>query len=321
MKFFSSAVRARVIITKQQAKSISKMYKDLSIELAKEAEALSHRENVSSVIRVKYLNDLQKQINAKLAHMGQYQNTSIKFNMFNAANAVVNNNVEFLGKIGISLDGAYSHVPGDIVRDIASGKLYEGKWSLSSAIWKNTKKAQNDINTIVAKGVADQKSIYEIAKDLSDYVNPNKRKDWQWSKVYPGTAKVVDYNAQRLARTMISHSYQRSLVRVTEHNPFVECYEWLTSNSDRVCETCIEREIEGHGVFIDGVEIPGYYYAEDLPLDHPNGMCTVDVVTPDYDEIADRLADWVNGEEDSELDEFAEDLGYEPITFKSKVSK
>lgn len=321
MKVFSNSARTRVNITREQAKSIKQMYKDLSKELAKEAQSLSHRDNISSKIRIQYIQGLQKQINEELNNIGRYQNSSLKANMFKVASAVVKDNQVFLNSLGININNAYSHIPSEVVTRIATGDLYKDKWNLNKAIWGNVHKTESDIDMIVAKGVAGQKSTYEIAKDLENYVNPAKRKDWQWSKVYPGTAKVVDYNAQRLARTMVSHAYQTSLLESTRMNPFVECYEWLTSNSDRVCEICMEREEGFHGVIIDGEPMNGCYYAEDLPLDHPNGMCTVDIVTPDYDDIAGRLADWVNGEEDEELDDFAEDLGYNAVTFKSKVSK
>lgn len=161
---------------------------------------------------------------------------------------------------------------------------------------KHTKKAQQDINSIIAKGIAENKSSYDIAKDLEKYVNPSAKKDWDWSKVYPGTNKKVDYNAQRLARTMVSHAYQYSFVQTTKHNPFVEDYIWRSAGSERTCEICAERN--------------GKHYAKDkLPLDHPNGLCTFIANTPDnMEDIADRLADWAHGKSDPELDEFVKSL-------------
>lgn len=317
---FADANRARVKITKAQAKSISKMYRDLSEDIRAEAKALQNRTNVSSILRTQYLDNLSKQINEELRQINASQSASIKSNMAAVSSAVVKNNEKMLYKMGIKATGAYSYVPSDIVKEIASGQLYEGRWSLSTAIWKNTRKTQSDINMIVAKGVAGQKSTYEIAKDLEKYVNPSAKKDWQWSKVYPGTAKVVDYNAQRLARTMVSHAYQDSVMRVTKDNPFVECYEWMTSNSDRVCPVCEERESGFHGVVIDGQAMYGCYYADDVPLDHPNGMCTIAPYTVSYTEISNRLADWVNGKSDPDIDRFAKSLGYSSSsTLKSKV--
>lgn len=319
-QYFADASKARVQITRAQQRAITQMYRELSEDIAKEISSISNRTNVSSILRTQYLQGLSNQINQELNNMAKSQNASIRDGMMAISQRVVLNNEALLQQIGIDIQGAYSYIPADVVKEIASGKLYEGRWSLSEAIWGNTRKTQSDINKIVAQGVAGQKSTYEIAKDLEDYVNPAMRKDWKWSKVYPGTARVVDYNAQRLARTMISHAYQDSILRSTVDNPFVECYEWMTSNSDRVCPICEERESGFHGVVINGKSMYGCYYAEDLPLDHPNGMCTVDVyIERDYDAIADRLADWVNGNNDEELDNFAESLGYTSSTLKSKV--
>ena len=55
-------------------------------------------------------------------------------------------------------------------------------------------------------------SYYEIAKDLESYVRPNARLPWNLrmadgKKIYK---KQIDYNAQRLARTLVQHGYQQS---------------------------------------------------------------------------------------------------------------
>lgn len=320
-QYFADASRARVQITAAQARSIRDMYSDLAVEIAAENKRLSSRSNISSILRRQYLDTLSAQIKVELDNINRIQNTTIRKNMASVASAILVDNTNLLNKMGINITGAYSFVPTDVVKEIASGKLYEGRWTLNSAIWSNTAKTKRDIDYIIAKGIAGQKSTLEIAQDLEKYVNPAKRKDFQWSKVYPGSAKVVDYNAQRLARTMISHAYQDSLVRSTRDNPFVECYRWLTSNSDRVCDICIERAEGFHGVVIDGKSMEGCYYASDIPLDHPNGMCTVETVIPDdFNKIGSRLADWVNGKDDAALDNFAVSMGYEPRYVKSKVT-
>ena len=321
-RVFADASKARIEITNKQAKQIAKLYEDLSLEIEEEIAALSNRTNVSSILRTQYLYNLKDQVQQELRNINGKTEGIIRSNMGEVAAAVVADNERFLASVGLNLAGAYSHIPTDIVKEVASGQLYKDRWTLSNAIWGNTQKTLSDVNSVVAKGIAGQKSTYEIAKDLEKYINPALRKDWEWSKVYPGTAKVVDYNAQRLARTMISHAYQDSILRTTRDNPFVECYEWMTAGGDRVCEICQERESGFHGVVINGKSMYGCYYADDLPLDHPNGMCTIDVyIDNDYDAIADRLADWVNGEQDPEMDKFAQSLGYSSSTLRSKVSK
>lgn len=307
--YFADASKARVRITNAQARAIKSMYKDLAEEIAEESARLSTRTNISSIMRRQYLANLSRQIDKELDNIGKMQSSTIRANMQAVASAIVEDNVLLLNKMGINATAAYSYIPSDIVKEVASGRLYKGRWTLNKAIWDNTAKTKKDINTVIAKGIAGQKSTYEIAKDLEKYVNPSKRKDWAWSKVYPGTNKVVDYNAQRLARTMVSHAYQDAFVRTTKDNPFIDSYRWLASGGDRMCEVCAER---------DGK----IFEKDELPLDHPNGMCTFEaVISKSFNQIGEELADWVNGADSSELDNFAESLGYTPITLKSKVSK
>lgn len=306
--YFADAERARVRLTQAQRKRITDMYKSLAKDIDKEVASLSQRTNVSSILRTQYLKGLSKQVNEELEHMGTQQKASIKEGMTVVSEAVVASNVKMMEGMGIHLRGAYSYIPRDVVAEVSSGNLYKGRWNLNSAIWKNIKRTQNDINSIVAKGIAQQKGTYEIAKDLEKYVNPAKRLDWDWSKVYPGTSRVVDYNSQRLARTMISHAYQDSFVRSTKDNPFIEEYEWIASGGDRMCPICEERD--------------GKHFSKlELPLDHPNGMCTFGIVTSyEMTDVADRLADWVNGADDPELDSYARSMGYPINTVKSSVS-
>ncbi len=289
-----TAEQERVRLTAAQQKQIQRLYENAAKEVAKKAEQAPRVP--SDTLRKQYLNQLQNQLNEELDKIRGEIESTVKGNMKKTAEAVVGDNIDFLKEVGMPIQGAFSHVPDEVVRAVATGQLYEGKWSLSRALWKNTRRTQRDVQNVVAQGIAQNKSAYDIAKDLEKYVDPSSRKDWDWSKVYPGTARKVDYSAQRLARTMVSHAYQQSFVRTTQKNPFVTKYKWVSSGGARMCEICAER---------DGVE----YSKTDLPLDHPNGMCTfVAVIEDSMTDIADRIADWALGGSDPELDAFARTL-------------
>lgn len=284
----------RVELTKQQQKEIEDLYQRVAKNIAKEAEKIP--QTTSDAMRQQYLKKLQKQVDEQLEKLGEEIQGTITHNMGLTAQAMVSANQQTLESVGLYIQGAFSHVPDDIIRLVSSGKLYSGNWSLSKAIWRGTRKAQKDINAIIAEGIAQNKSAYEIAKELEKYVNPSARKPWDWSKVYPGTNKKVDYNAQRLARTMISHAYQQSFIRTTQKNPFVTKYKWVGSNSHRICRICAARDGQ-------------FFEKDELPLDHPNGMCTfVAVMDESMVDMADRIADWVSGKPDPELDSYAEYL-------------
>ena len=284
--------KARLNITKAQEDEISKLYRQVYLDLKKKMDKLSHSGTTSESLRKTYLNKMVKELKAAYKSLGVGLEKSIKKGIEDTATAVVQNNADWLKKAGLTIEGAYSYVPKDIVSMLVTGQLYGEGWTLSKAIWGQSQKHAEDINKIVAAGVAANKSAYDIAKDLEQYVNPEARKEWDWSKVYPGTSKKVDYNAQRLARTMVSHAYQQSLLATTKYNPFVTGYKWRSAHTHRTCELCNSR---------DGK----VFSAEELPLDHPNGLCTFLVeLEGSLEDVANRLGDWANGAEDPTLDKW-----------------
>ena len=298
---FKKSEGQRIKITKAQEKQIKKLYQDVADEIEERAKYYAGRTNAGSMLRLVQLNDLKSSIKDSMDNVNSSSQSIIKSNMMKMSQVVFKDNVQLLKAMGfIEVDTRYAYVPRDIVNQLVSGKLYKGKWSLSKSIWNNSAVVNHDLDYIIAKGIAENKSTYEIAKDLEKYVNPSRAKPWDWGKVYPGTKKVIDYNAQRLARTMVSHAYEESFVRSTKNNPFIEAYQWLSSGGDRMCEVCAERD--------------GKIFAKDeLPFDHPNGMCTFMIVMEkSYEQIGQDLANWVNGEGDPKLNEqidgFAEDL-------------
>lgn len=291
---FSNAETQRLRITQEQQKHIEELYKQASKHIGELAEQAPRVP--SDAIRQQYLRDLQGQIDDALRGIQGDLGSTIREHSKQVAAETVKDAKEFLREVGLPIGGAYSNVPVEIVQAVASGQLYTGNWTLSRALWLNTVETQKDVQSIVAQGIIENKSAYDIAKDLEKYVDPSARKDWEWSKVYPGTRKVVDYNAQRLARTMVSHAYQQAFVRTTIKNPFITKYQWQAAATERTCEICMERD--------------GQLFDKDaLPLDHPNGMCTfLAVIEDSMEDVADRLVDWVHGEADPELDEWAKDL-------------
>lgn len=292
-----NAEEIRLNTTIEQQKNIQRLYNKLAREARRQVNALKGKDGVSDALRKSYLNELSKQLTQASNSIGKEIETSIKNAMKTTAQGVVIDQRAFLNKIGMpNVSSAFSHVPRDIVEAVANGNIYRGDWSLSKAIWGMSKKTADDINTIIAEGIAQNKSTYDIAKDLEKYVSPTAKKPFDWGKVYPNTAKRIDYNAQRLSRTMVSHAYQQSLVNTCNKNPFVTGFRWRSAHTNRTCEICNER---------DGTVYP----KDDLPLDHPNGICTFIAVIPESsDDIVDRLASWVNGTPDSALDSFAADI-------------
>ena len=299
---FKDADKAKNAIMASQKKEIAELYEKWADEIGERAKYYSHKSNASAPVSERYYKELQKQLRATSQQVSNEVYKKIKGNIYLISDAVVKDNVDWLASFGFSMEGlnaAFSYVPDEIVRNLITGQIYESGWSLSQRIWSDNEKTLKDIYRVMAKGLAENKPIYEIAKDLEAYVRPGARLPWNLTA--PDGVRIfkkqVDYNAQRLARTLVQHGYQQSFVAVTKNNPFITEYVWR-SNGSRVCDLCKAR---------DGV----HYKKTELPMDHPNGMCTMEPVV--VDNIVDQLADWFNSPDGTypEIDAFAGNFGYQ----------
>lgn len=302
---FKNAEAAKFAIMASQQKEIAKLYEDWADEIGERAKYYSHKSTASAPASERYYRELQKQLRQTSQEVSNEIYKKIKSNIYTVADAVVSDNVKWLESFGFSSDGlnaAFSYVPHEIVQNLVTGQIYDSGWSLSSRIWGDNEQTLKDIYQVMAKGLAENKPIYGIAKDLESYVRPSAKLPWNLrmadgKKIYK---KQVDYNAQRLARTLVQHGYQQSFIATTQKNPFITEYIWR-SNGSRVCDLCKAR---------DGV----HYKKTELPMDHPNGMCTMEPAVAD--DMIDQLADWFNSPDGTypEIDAFAGNFGYKAKT-------
>lgn len=314
---FKNAEKAKDAIMASQKKEIADLYEKWADEIGEKAKYFSHKSTASSVVSERQMKELQKMLRTTGQEVSNEVYHKIKKNMYTISDAVVADNIKWLESFGFSKDGlnaAFNYVPDEIVRNLITGQIYDSGWSLSKRIWGDNEQTMKDAYQIMAKGLAENKPIYEIAKELENYVRPSARKSWnpilamkntqtgkiEYKRIYK---KQVDYNAQRLARTLAQHSYQQSFIATTQKNPFITEYIWH-SNGSRVCELCLTR---------DGM----HFKKDELPMDHPNGMCTMEPVI--VDDMVDQLADWFNSPDGTypEIDEFAGNFGYEAKTVKT----
>lgn len=308
---FKDAEEARDAIMASQKKEIAGLYESWADEIGERAKYYSHKSTASAPVSERHMRELQKMLKTSGKEISNEVNSIIKNNMYLISDAVVSDNINWLESFGFSKDGlnaAFSYVPDSIVRNLITGQIYDSGWSLSSRIWGDNEQTMKDAYQIMAKGLAQNKPVYEIAKELEQYVRPSAKLPWnpvlamkntktgkiEYKRIYK---KQVDYNAQRLARTLAQHSYQQSFITVTKNNPFVLEYIWH-SNGSRVCPLCASR---------DGV----HYKKNELPMDHPNGMCIIEPAIAE--DMVDQLADWFNSPDGTypEIDDFAGNFGYQ----------
>lgn len=293
-----SAAKVRDDVTTAQKVKVRLLFEDAAKEMSEKAKHYKGKQNLSASFQKQQAKILRKQLENQVSEIGTNIEQIVKKSMETISSEMVWCTTEWLDSVGFKQANGFVSLPIDIVESISSGQIYDTGWSLSKAIWSSSKSVQEDVYTIVAKGVAENKSVYEIAKELEVYVNPRKRLEWQSvkyeDKVYKIYNRQVDYCSQRLVRTLCQHAYQQSYERTVEKNPFVVGTKWI-ANGSRVCPLCRDRD--------------GQIYPKgEAPLDHPNGMCILEPVMSNSDKnITDRIANWYNSEEGTypELDEFS----------------
>lgn len=291
-----NAEKLRDRLTKEQEQEIANTYKQVADKVKKKLKSIPDNGTATSALKKQQLQQLKKLLDSEYKSIRDKIGKQIEQKAKETTQGPINAAKEFAKKLGfVKLEGSYASVPNDVISSIVTGQVYDGDWSLSSALWKDVQHKQKDINKVIADGVSMNKSAFDIAKDLEEYVDPKAKKSWDWKKVYPGVSSKIDYSAQRLARTMPAHAYQQSLEATVKNNPFIDGYIWHSGTGKRTCEICRERD--------------GKFFAKGkLPMDHPNGRCTFITKGQSMMDISDRLADWVNGKSDKGIDKYMEDL-------------
>lgn len=302
---FKDAEAARDAICAKDQKEIRQLYLNWADEVGKRAEYYHSKETASSYWQEQQMLELQRQLTEQSKVIANQIYTGTKESMYTVVDSVVGCNAKYLSELGFPSEGlnvAFTSVPTQVVNNLVTGQIYEGGWNLSSAIWSDNEQTLHDIYQIVAQGRAMNMSAYEVSEMLEQYVNPNKAKQWNLTmsdgrRIYK---RSVDYNAQRLTRTLTQHAYQQGVIQCAKDNPFIQMIIWR-ANGSRTCELCLDR---------DGKE----YRWDEVPMDHPNGMCTMEPKV-DMDKTIDQLANWFNGEDGEypEIDAFASKVsGYVP---------
>ena len=256
---YSQSKRTKLI--KEQERYIKSLYRQAYFESEKIFANIGKSRTESEALRNVYLSSIKKELSALLTDVDTKTEISIKSNMDKMVSVVLEDNQKYLNSFGYKKFINDSKIRNQVVQDILNGGIYNGQYSLSSAIWGDNKRKLNEISKIIANGVMQGRTVEDIAKRLQKYVNPRVRNLIE----VPGVRGKIDYNALRLARTSIQHAYQEAFVSSTILNPFIEAYRWVTSGGHNVCPLCIERETEdkyglGAGIF------PKQSTVENLPF-------------------------------------------------------
>lgn len=291
------ADRIRDIIETAERNRVTELYRQAYEDAKRRARLFASRTGYTNNLNA----DRWQSLENEFRRIYEDVNKNVAREAVNAMQTTTQGVTKEFGDYMISMglpDGTYFQaVRRSIVESILNGTVYQQKdnlgyraknWGLSKSIWTDNQKNIKDIHMIIARGAAEGLSTYDIAKQLEQYVTPQRMKQWDWGKVYPDSKKHIDYNAQRLVRTLINHAYQQSFKEQGKYNPWISYYIWHSVFAHgRTCQTCMDMD-GNHYRREDDInsDLP------DMLLDHPNGLCyfTYEI---DTTKMPEQLADWV----------------------------
>jgi len=151
-----------------------------------------------------------------------------------------------------------------------------------------------DVKKIVTMGLAQNRDVLQIAKDLTVYaVHGKKGVMKRYGDLVEGTSafakripKHIDWRALRLARSELFISLQDAAKFQGKMNPAVRKYKWnLTGGVTRPADDpCPD------------IAADSPYLVEEVPdYPHPNGMCYITHIIIGRDEFVNDLVDWGQG--------------------------
>lgn len=141
-------------------------------------------------------------------------------------------------------------------------RVYRDGLTLSDRLWRLDAGIRRAVEDRVVSSVAQGTSAQNLAKDLRQYLTSTGQ----------GNAR---YNAMRLARTEINTAHREGGIRaVTKPDgtlrDHVQAIGWRLSMSHPepdICDVWASQDIDGLG--------PGNYLPQNVPVDHPHGLCFI----------------------------------------------
>lgn len=146
----------------------------------------------------------------------------------------------------------------------------------SERIWELTQRTEADMKRIIANGIAQGNSPYEIAKDIEKYVSPKVgAADELGIETGPGVYRSPYRNAMRLARTETKRAYTQASAEFYKNKPWVEMVDITLSPNHEEEDECDDAADGGPYTPDEGEQIL-------LGL-HPHCMCSLTPrIDPEY---------------------------------------
>lgn len=285
-------------LTTEQLKQIDEIYANSATRLIDEILDLPdisrtrvHDIDIARLLN-EYTKDLYKQLYPNVAENMMESSIIQRQVILDYVDQVAKDRI--LSKIIKNNINIYSN---SVVKTLIAGEYYKDGKTLSKRLWNLTQENGSKIDEFIKMNFASGANAKKLANDLEALINPKKRLITNNFKAGFDSYKV-SYQAQRLARTSITHAATETQIQNAKKNPFDKGLKWNLSASHGVRmhgkqDECDDREGK-------------VYKPNETPLQHPNCMCYFTEEVTDIDDAIARINKWVNGGEDKELDTWCE---------------
>ncbi|ASN68275.1 putative head morphogenesis protein [uncultured Caudovirales phage] len=290
----------------KQERELLRIYQELAKQLS--SEIASCRTSSSE----QYLREMEDLVQTYMNELNSKLNNVIKSNIKSSSQISSTTSLAYYESItdDVRLKTMFNksvvNTSANTVKKLIQGKYYEDGKTLDQRIWNITRKNAKDIDTLIKVNVARGANARELAKQVDKYVHPLKRTDAK--TIVSGMSSKVSYQAQRLARTSISHSFAETTIENSKNNPFNLGIKWNLSDSHYVRQ--VKRWgkdiCDKHATQNDYKLGTGVFPLDRCPIQHPNCLCYLTEENLDIDEAIKELKEWTNGKVNTSLDEWYE---------------
>ncbi len=198
----------------------------------------------------------------------------------------------------------YFGVNDDVVRDIVN-RISQKGYTFAKRIWNTAGDFPEQMNRVVAAGVAQGRDALDIAGDVTAYVKDGKPALIQrYGKLKRGTAEFtrrisddVSWKALRLVRSELYMSLQNASVAQAKASPATDgkC-DWVLSGGGQ--HSCVCSDLADNSPYSAG-KVPSY--------PHPNCRCTIVPKLRDGTKFNADLKRWADGESVGYIDKWYAD--------------
>lgn len=228
--------------------------------------------------------------------------------------------LEEAGPVAADVSGVFDGQIEEVL-GAAAERIYSDSFNLSNRIWRLDKDSLEGIQEVVYRGIAEERSAWDIATELEEYLGPGRDcPRWTRWRLYGKTkaqiaagdtgglyrgdecaGQGVAYNALRLARNEVQIAHHGATDAIFGRQPWIEMEQVLLSPDHPPigceCEDVVAGGENGDGTYPKG-EIM-------LPI-HVQCLCYKVAVLMEPETFVDRLRGWMSGEEAwPAMDEYA----------------